>query len=87
MAPPALLAIEKETPDLILLDMRLPVMDGWHFVHALRARGRVLPPIVVLTASADAARAAREVGACGALGKPFDADELVSIVQECLSVT
>ena len=54
----ALDAIERHDPDLILLDMKMPVMDGWEFCRALESRN-VRPPIVVLTAAPDpAARAA-----------------------------
>jgi DNA-binding response OmpR family regulator len=40
-----------ESPDLILLDMNLPVMDGWTVAQTLRAQGNRVP-IIALTASA-----------------------------------
>jgi CheY-like chemotaxis protein len=49
-------------PSLILLDMRMPRMDGWEFAAALRARG-IAAPIVVMTAAEDAKKWADEVGA------------------------
>ncbi len=77
----ALRALERVCPDVILLDMRMPVMDGWEFARAYRAVWDRLAPIVVVTAAQDAAQRAREVEADGYLGKPFDVDDLIATVQ------
>jgi CheY-like chemotaxis protein len=76
----ALLVMERRTPALVLLDMRMPVLDGWGFMRALRSRGLDLP-VVVMTATADARRWASEIGAQGVLAKPFDLDELIAAVR------
>ena len=76
-----LAALEQQLPALILLDMLMPVLDGWGFVQALRERG-VRVPFVVLTAAQDARRWAQEVGATGFLPKPFELLELVAIVEQ-----
>jgi CheY-like chemotaxis protein len=76
-----LVALEQQLPALILLDMRMPVLDGWGFVQALRERG-VRVPFVVLTAAQDAHRWAQEVGASEFLAKPFDLEELLAIVEQ-----
>jgi len=65
----ALRSLERRSPDLILLDMKMPIMDGWEFCRHLERR--VHPPIVVLTAASDPAERAREVRADAWLGKPF----------------
>jgi urea transport system substrate-binding protein len=78
-----LAALEQQLPALILLDMRMPVLDGWGFVRALRERGLQVP-FVVLTAAQDARRWAQEVGATGFLAKPFDLAELLTIVEQLL---
>ena len=83
------LALEQVTqnqPDLILLDMNMPVMDGWEFCQELRSRGGPYPsiPIVVMTAARDAATRAREVSAQGYLGKPFDLEQLFEMVNSLL---
>jgi CheY-like chemotaxis protein len=68
-------------PDLILLDMRMPVMDGRAFLAAYR---RSPPPharVVLSTAAADAAASAAEVAADGVLAKPFDLDQLIAVVE------
>ena len=67
-------------PSLVLLDMRMPVLDGWGFMHAVRERGLSLS-VVVMTAAADARRWGREIGAHGVLAKPFELDELIAAVQ------
>jgi CheY-like chemotaxis protein len=67
--------------DLILLDMNMPVMDGWALVRELRARGLGACPVVVLTAAHDAQRSAEEVGAAGFIGKPFELETLVDTVR------
>lgn len=76
----ALAAVARKQPQLILLDMRMPVMDGWAVARALREQG-IDVPIVVMTAAESAARWADEVGAQGYLAKPFGLDELLATVE------
>jgi len=76
----ALEAVAAQMPALILLDMLMPVMDGWQFARELRARyGRVVP-IVVVTAAEDARARSEEIGADEVLPKPFDVDDLLRLV-------
>lgn len=76
----ALRAIERERPSLVLLDMRMPVLDGWGFARELRRRG--LPvPVLVMTAARDAREWAEEIGADGFLAKPFNLPELLDAVE------
>ncbi len=76
----ALAAVARRQPLLILLDMRMPVMDGWAVARALREQG-IKVPIVVMTAAESAERWADEVGAEGYLAKPFGLDELLATVE------
>jgi two-component system, chemotaxis family, chemotaxis protein CheY len=76
----ALVVLDREQPSLVLLDMRMPVLDGWGFMHAIRERG-VDITVVVMTAAADARRWGREIGAQGVLAKPFELDDLVGAVR------
>lgn len=76
----ALAAVARKQPLLILLDMRMPIMDGWAVARALREQG-ISVPIVVMTAAESAKRWADEVGAEGYLAKPFGLDELLSTVE------
>jgi two-component system, chemotaxis family, chemotaxis protein CheY len=75
----ALEKVSRHRPRLVLLDMRMPVLDGWAFASALQERGLALP-VVVMTAAADAGRWADEIGAIGVVAKPFGVAELVSVV-------
>ena len=76
----ALNKLEETTPALILLDMRMPEMDGWQFARAYRQGRDTVAPIVVITAAGDAAKRAAQIEADGYLGKPFGLDELLAVV-------
>jgi len=76
----ALDLIAEHPPSLILLDMSMPVMDGWQFCRELDRRTGPRPRIVVVTASTDPAKRADEVHADGWLAKPFDRERLLSLV-------
>jgi len=83
----ALSRVSEGRPDLILLDMNMPGMNGWEFCSELRERGPDFSsiPIVVMTAARDASLRSREVGAQGFLGKPFDLDQLFRTIAGLLS--
>lgn len=68
--------------DVILLDMRMPVMDGWQFASAYRDVPGRRARLVVMTAARDAARSGAEISADANLAKPFELDELLYLVQE-----
>lgn len=72
-------------PALILLDMKMPVMNGWDFAKAFVAKYDHEAPILVMTAAADAQRRAAEIDARGWVGKPFDLGELSQKVQQVAS--
>ncbi|MEO5951444.1 MAG: response regulator, partial [Chloroflexia bacterium] len=73
-------AVERAHPSMVLLDMRMPILDGWGFVRALKERGIKLP-IVVMTAAQDARRWANEIEAEGYLSKPFELLDLLAAVE------
>ena len=76
----ALDIIDEVAPALILLDMRMPVLDGWDFAARLRER-RATYPIVVMTAAESARSWADEIGATGYIAKPFDVNELLQLIE------
>ena len=80
----ALELVGESMPDLILLDIKMPVMDGWSFAVEFRARYGSSAPIVVMTAAEHAAARAQEVGAKGWISKPFAYDDLVTLVRSHL---
>ncbi len=83
----ALEAIEGRTPDLAIVDVMMPVMDGHALVRALRARPDTAGiPILMLTAAVQdkVAQASSEAGADGTVRKPFSPRDLVSRVDQLL---
>ena len=76
--------VERIRPRLVLLDMRMPVLDGWGFVDALKQRGIKLP-ILVMTAAHDARKWANEINAEGYLAKPFELIDLLDAVENLQS--
>ena len=78
--PEALLAIQAERPDLVLLDLMLPGFSGYEVLAELRRRPEVADvPVVVLTARRDEADRVKglELGADDYVTKPFSPRELV----------
>src|SRR5215475_6798428 len=75
----ALQRIEQTLPDLVLLDLMMPVMDGSEFARNLAPGAR--PPIIVLSADRNVSTKAREIGALGWLAKPFELSELLEAVR------
>jgi CheY-like chemotaxis protein len=73
-------AVERSLPGLILLDIDMPVMNGWRFSQELKNRA-LRVPVVVMTATWDMRGIAQEVEADAYLGKPFDLDELLLTVE------
>lgn len=67
-------------PSLILLDMRMPRMDGWEFARAARERGNTAP-VVVITAAGDARAWAKEISAESYIAKPFTISQLLGVVE------
>ncbi|MEX2229836.1 MAG: response regulator [Dehalococcoidia bacterium] len=68
-------------PDLILLDMMMPVMDGYEFLRRLRASPKgAHVPVLVLSAALPPGRATLH-GAQAVLRKPFDFDRLLRTIE------
>jgi signal transduction histidine kinase len=70
-------------PDLILLDLRMPVMDGWSFRNAQRKDSQ-MAPIPVVAMSADATSRAQAISAEAFLRKPLDLEDLLATVRRIL---
>src|SRR5262249_61304881 len=71
-------------PDVILLDVMMPVMDGWHFLSArLRHPDLVEVPIIIISAGQEAEREAHKVGVFEVAKKPLHVDDLIHRIEEC----
>jgi len=69
-------------PDVVLLDLMMPVVDGFEVARRLRANQETESlPIVVMTAMHDPAARAQEVGTQHFLTKPFEIEELLACVE------
>ena len=77
----ALDAVADRIPAVVLLDMLMPVMDGWQFEQELHARHGRDVPIVVVTAAEHGRARSHEVGADEVLSKPFNVSDLLNIVE------
>lgn len=70
-------------PDVMLLDLAMPRIDGWEVMRAIRATYPRLP-VVIMSASLQAPAIADELGADAALIKPFLVSDLLRVVAACL---
>ena len=68
-------------PDLILLDMMMPVMDGWEFRRRQKSDPSMAEVPVIVLSALDQSRAA-DVNAQAFLKKPLDFDRLLQLVRE-----
>lgn len=84
----ALRLVAAESPDLVLLDVVMPGMDGYEVCRRLRADAATqLLPVVMVTASGDQQRAAAiEIGADDFIQKPFDHAEVLARIKSLLRI-
>lgn len=78
--------IQKQSPDLLILDLMMPVMDGFTLLKKLK--GEVKFPIIILTARSDyeSLEKAFELGAVDYIIKPFNLNDLINKVNRNLGV-
>jgi CheY-like chemotaxis protein/two-component sensor histidine kinase len=81
----ALRMLRLATPDLMLVDLMMPIMDGWSLVLRMRQdRLGEQVPVVIFTADRDAHAHARELNAAAALRKPFTLEDLQAVLGRLL---
>jgi CheY-like chemotaxis protein len=79
-----LTAIREVRYALIVLDLRMPTIDGSRFARMLEASD-IHVPILVITSARNPQKWAKEIGAAGYLAKPLDIPEFVETVDEIIS--
>jgi DNA-binding response OmpR family regulator len=82
----ALQKIDEEDPDVVLLDLMMPVMDGWAVLDELQARPRH-PPVIVVSAveAAASVERAQRMGVAAYVTKPFNVQGLIELIRSVLS--
>jgi DNA-binding response OmpR family regulator len=80
----ALAMLEVLRPDLILLDLLMPVMDGETFVKAYKGLRDQSAPIVIITAAGPSRYITADIVRAERLDKPFDLEDLVRVVETVL---
>jgi two-component system chemotaxis response regulator CheY len=83
----ALDALDGFRPDLILLDLRMPIMDGWEFARRYEKLPGEHVPIVAFVAALNAEHECATLTTASILAKPFDLDDLLAAVRGQLPVT
>jgi CheY-like chemotaxis protein len=79
--------LHERCPDLIVLDLKMPVMDGWQFrteQRYLTDTKRAAVPVLLMTGVEDAATHADTLRAVGVIKKPFDPDDLLDVVSAAI---
>jgi CheY-like chemotaxis protein len=77
----ALALLQAWRPAVLLLDLQMPIMNGWAFRHAQLARACLaMIPVIVMSAGYSAQAEAAKLAVAAALAKPFDLDELLETV-------
>ncbi len=79
-----LIAVENESPALVVLDWAMPFIDGAIFVHALRAGLRHPPPVVAFAGPGTDPAHVRDAGAAAVLAAPPKAGDIVAAVRRVL---
>ena len=86
-AEDGLAALEEEAPDLILLDVKMPKVDGWAMLRRVREKhGVAAIPVIMFSGQVDEPNAstAAERGAQAFLGKPFEPQKLIEAAKQVL---
>ncbi len=86
-AEEGLSVLDQESPDLILLDVMMPEVDGWEMLRRVQERHGVgTIPVIMFSGKVDerAAGEAAERGATGFIGKPFDPQQLIEQAKQIL---
>jgi excisionase family DNA binding protein len=87
-APEGLAVLDEVSPDLVLLDVMMPEMDGWEMLRRVQERHGVgaIPVVMFSGKVGEGAEEATARGAQGFLGKPFDPQQLIDRAKQLVPV-
>ncbi len=78
--------VEKQSPDLVVLDLWMPVLSGDQVLQMLRKNpGTREIPVIIISASREGRQIASNAGATGYISKPFDFQELMNMVNKLIN--
>lgn len=84
-AQEGLAAVEEELPDVVLLDVKMPEVDGWNLLRRVRERhGVETIPVIMYSGELEQADEAAQRGAQAFLGNPFDPARLLEAARQVL---
>ncbi len=78
----ALHLIDEKKPALILLDLRMPIMDGWTFLRQYRQLPAPRAPVIGISASRLTSPADIPAGIDAYVPKPFDLNDLIALIKQ-----
>jgi CheY-like chemotaxis protein len=81
----ALELVKHHQPAVIILDLRMPIMDGWSFAEQYRRQTRPAASLILLSAMKDIEESARRIGAASFIQKPFELTDIVSKIERCIA--
>jgi two-component system, OmpR family, response regulator ArlR len=76
--------IARSSPDVVITDVVMPVLDGLQLIRQLFASAGHHPPVIAISAIGSRLHLARELGACEALVKPVEPHELAEVARKCV---
>jgi CheY-like chemotaxis protein len=81
----ALELVKHHKPAVILVDLRMPIMDGWAFVEQYRRLAQPTAAILLLSAARDIEENAMRLRADGFIRKPFALDDVTAAIERCVA--
>lgn len=83
----ALDLVRHHQPAVIILDLRMPMMDGWSFAEQYRRQAKPGASLILLSAMRDIEESAQRIGAASFVQKPFELTDIVGKIERCITVS
>ena len=83
----ALELVKHHQPAVIILDLRMPIMDGWSFAEQYRRQVKPAATLILLSALKDIEGSAKRIGAAAYIQKPFELSDVFAKIESCISAS